>query len=64
MTKGKRWVSICELSLGLKALFPEFIFPQDHPKKLRCVIKLYQSSFEWKKNGNIILVKRKENDLP
>ncbi|WP_094604509.1 hypothetical protein SPSIL_052520 [Sporomusa silvacetica DSM 10669] len=61
--KGKRWVSMHELGQAFKSLYPEFIFPKDHPLRLRGIIKIYHTSFEWKRNGNILLVKRRENSL-
>lgn len=54
-----KWVTMPRLGQALKTLFPEFSFPKDHPHKLRDAVKIYHTSFEWKRDGNMILVKRK-----
>lgn len=57
--KGGGWVTICQLAVALKTIYPELVFPNDHPRKLRDIIKLYHVSFEWRRDGNRILVREK-----
>jgi hypothetical protein len=58
--KSNKWIPVHLLGSEFKILFPDFAFPKDHPNKFRLIIKIYHTSFEWKRNGKQILVKRIE----
>lgn len=54
-----KWVTITQFAQSIKNLYPEMVYPKDHPRKLRDIIKLYHATFEWRRDGNRILVRQK-----
>jgi hypothetical protein len=59
-TSGRNnWIKLGDLSTAFYRAHPDYVFPPDHPKQIKSSIKLYNETFDLKRNGNLLMLRAK-----